>query len=155
MSKVRIGDDPGAIRILDPALYYLAMGGFFLDSIIGSIMKSIRRESRANTAENWPIVDAKVSNFSAPKVGDQGRPSLLYTYEVNGDTHYGSATGFDIGDPPHTGFNIGDPPAPVNGAAMDATTNLRVRYDPADPLSSRILNRDNPTLPFEIDHASV
>jgi hypothetical protein len=76
----------------------------------------------------------------------------LSRYEVNGETHYGSATGFDADDSPTTGFNFEDPPTGAKCAAMDATTTLRVRYDPADPMSSRILNRDNPTLPFEIDH---
>lgn len=128
------------------------MGGFVIDNVIRSIARSIRRETRATSADRWPVIDAKISNFSAPKVGERGRPSLLYTYEVNGETHYGSATGFDIGDPLTTGFNMGDPPTKVKRAAMDAATTLHIRYDPADPMSSRILNRDNPTLPFEIDH---
>ncbi len=118
------------------------MGGFFIDNVIRSIARSIRRETHATSADSWPVIDAKISNFSAPKVGERGHPSLLYTYEVNGETHYGSATG----------FNIGDPPTKLKRAAMDATTTLHVRYDPSDPMSSRILNRDNPTLPFEIDH---
>ena len=27
-----------------------------------------------------------------------------------------------------------------------------VRYDPANPVASRVLNEDNPRFPFEIDH---
>ena len=130
----------------------MLMGGFFIDRVIRSIARSICRESRAKSAVSWPVIDAKISRFSVPEVGQRGRPSLLYTYEVNGETHYGSATGFDIEYPPKTGFDFGDTATRAKRTAMDATTTLRVRYDPADPMSSRILNRDNPTLPFEIDH---
>ncbi len=67
------------------------MGGFFIDNVIRSIARSIRREARATRADRWPVTDEKSSEFSAPTVGERGRPSLLYTYEVNGKTHYGSA----------------------------------------------------------------
>jgi hypothetical protein len=120
----------------------MLMGGFFIDVVIRTIAKSFRREARATSAERWPVIDARISKFSAPKAGERGRPYLVYTYEVNGETHYGSASGFDIGDSLTR----------AKRGAMEATTTLRVRYDPADPMSSRILNLDNPTLPFEIDH---
>jgi hypothetical protein len=41
-------------------LILLGHGRLFLDSIIGSIVKSIRRESQANSAENRPLADAKI-----------------------------------------------------------------------------------------------
>jgi hypothetical protein len=58
------------------------MGGFFIDSVIRSIARSIRRETRATSASRWPVIDAKSSTFSAPKVGERGRPYLLYIYEL-------------------------------------------------------------------------
>jgi len=102
--------------------------------------------------DRWPVIDARISELSVPTVGEQGRPFLLYTYEVSGETHYGSATGFNIDDAPKTGFEFGDPRTCANRATVDVTTTLHVRYNPADPMSSLILNQDNPTLPFEIDH---
>ena len=117
------------------------MGGFFLDSIIRSIAKSARREARTASTEEWLLVDARISSL---KVGDGSRfrPAFVYTYQVDEEIHYGSANGFDI-----EGSK-----ADVIRAAMDAIPMLRVRYDPNDPMSSRLLNRDNPALPFEIDH---
>ena len=77
-------------------LYFSAMGGFFLDSTIRSIMKSVRRENHTNTAENWPLIDAKISNSglgAAPS-----RPGVTYSYVVNGETWYGSCVGFPLRD---------------------------------------------------------
>jgi len=121
-------------------LYFSAMGGFFLDSTIRSIMKSVRRENHTNTAENWPLIDAKISNSglgAAPS-----RPGVTYSYVVNGETWYGSCVGFPLRD------------TDVEKArsVLSAVPSLYVRYDRSDPAKSRVLNRDNPRLPFEIDH---
>ena len=113
------------------------MGGFFLDSIIGAIVKNIRRENRASTAENWPIVDAKISTGGISK-----RPGVTYSYAVNGETWYGTCIG----------YLLGDTEIEKARSALSAITVLRIRYDPTDPAESRVLNRDNPNLPFEIDH---
>jgi hypothetical protein len=115
------------------------MGGFFLDGIIGSIMKRIRRQNQANTAEGWPLVDGKVSNSG---LGSRGCPGATYSYVVNGETWYGSCKGFPLRDTD----------AEQARAILSALPSLHVRYDPSDPAESRVLNRDNPRLPFEIDH---
>jgi hypothetical protein len=65
-----------------------------------------------------------------------------YTYQVNGQSHDGSATGMAIKDDQIN--QIGD--------VIDSFSILRVRYDPTDPERNRILNEDNPRIPFEIDH---
>ena len=68
-------------------------------------------------------------------------PLADYTYQVNGQTLDGSVTGLPIKD------------ARINqiGDVIDSFSNLRVRYNPSDPAKSRILNEDNPEIPFEID----
>jgi hypothetical protein len=109
-------------------LYFSAMGGFFLDNIIGAIVKGIRRESRARTAAEWPIVDARI--VSSAKSG------VTYSYVVNGETLYGSCVGDSFRDI----------------ASRTAVEVLQVRYDPSDPAEGRVLNSDNPNLPFQIDH---
>jgi Protein of unknown function (DUF3592) len=116
------------------------MGGFFLDNMIGAIVKSIRRGNRASTAETWPIVDAKITS-SGPGEASK-RPGITYSYAVNGESWYGTCAGFPLRDAEVEKVQM----------ALHIISVLRVRYDPADPGESRVLNRDNPKLPFEIDH---
>jgi hypothetical protein len=101
------------------------MGGFFLDNVIGAIIKGIRRGNRARTAENWPIVDAKITNPD-----DWGkrsrRPGVTYSYAANGETWYGSCVGY----PPS------DREIEKSGSSLDAVPVLRIRYYPADPAES-------------------
>jgi hypothetical protein len=66
---------------------------------------------------------------------------LDYSYQVNGQTQAGSATGLPIEDDQIN--QIGD--------VVDSLPGLRVRYDPVNPEKSRILNEDNPRIPFKID----
>jgi len=119
------------------------MGGFFLDDLIRSIVHHVRRETRLRKASNWPDVDATISRFTFfDDLGHLVRPVLTFSYHVKGELLYGSAQGHPI--------NAGR----VNeiGEAVDSISTLRVRYDPADPASSRLLNQDNPKIPFDIDH---
>jgi hypothetical protein len=67
---------------------------------------------------------------------------LDYSYSANDKTFEGSATGFPIKDDRIN--QIGD--------VIDSLPTVRVRYDPANPERSRILNEDNPRIPFKIDH---
>lgn len=110
------------------------MGGFFLDSIIRSIVKGVRREHRASTAAEWPIVGAAITTSS-----ERG---ITYSYVVSGETWYGSCVAYPLRDVAVEKLR----------STLDALQILRVRYDPADPGESSVLNRDNPKLPFEIDH---
>jgi hypothetical protein len=121
------------------------MGGFFLDSIFRLIAKSAKSEHRANDAATWLRVDGKTSRFTfVNEVGNRARPLLVYSYEIGGETFYGSATGSPIGL------------EQVNQVAqtVDGVGIVHVRYDPSDLGSSRLLNQDNPNIPFEIDHAA-
>jgi hypothetical protein len=111
---------------------------------IFGLIKSIVKENRANEAEDWPLADATVSRFTTePEVGGLIRPVVVFTYAVNGETFYGSCTGYPVSDTSHKTLK----------SAITAISTLRIRFDPVDPGMSRTLNSDNPGLPFEIDHA--
>jgi hypothetical protein len=69
-------------------------------------------------------------------------PLVDYTYQVNGQTQDGSATGLPIKDDQIN----------QTGDVMDSLPALSIRYDPDNPQRSRILNEDNPLVPFKIDH---
>ena len=117
------------------------MGGLFLDSLVGSIIRAVRRERRRSQALRWSVADGAVTRFTT-SYGSPTLPLLDYTYQVNGQAHDGAATGMPIRD---DGINqIGD--------VIDSLPAVRVRYDPTNPEKSRILNEDNPRIPFEIDH---
>lgn len=117
------------------------MGGFFLDSLVGSIIRTVRRERRRSQALRWNIADGTFTRFTT-SYGGPTLPLLDYTYQVNGENHDGSATGVPI--PDDLINQIGD--------MVDSLPAVRVRYDPTKPEVSRILNEDNPRIPFEIDH---
>jgi hypothetical protein len=117
------------------------MGGFFLDSLVVGIVRMVRRESRRTQALRWSIADGTFTRFTT-SYGSPTLPLVDYTYEVNGQTYDGSATGLPIKDDRIN--QIGD--------VIDSLPTVRVRYDPASPEASRTLNEDNPRIPFEIDH---
>ena len=116
------------------------MGGFFVDSLVIGIVRMVRRESRRKQAFGWDIADGKLTRFTT-SYESPTLPLVDYEYQVNGQTHAGSATGSPIEDDQIN--QIGD--------VIDSLPALRVRYDPANPERSRILNEDNPRIPFEID----
>lgn len=117
------------------------MGGFFIDDLVFSIVRYVRRESRRNEALRWSVADGKFTRFTT-SYEMPTLPLLDYTFEVNGQTQEGSATGCAI---PDDRINqIGD--------IIDSLPGVLVRYDPSDPRRSRIMNEDNPRIPFEIDH---
>jgi hypothetical protein len=116
------------------------MGGFFLDNLISRITKNNRSESRASAAGSWSIVDAKITESGYGYAS--GKAGITYSYEVNGETWYGSCMSY---------------PLRINEveklrSVLSEFSALRVRFDPTDPAESRVLNRDNPKLPFEIDY---
>lgn len=117
------------------------MGGLVLDSLVIGIVRMIRRESRRNQALRWNVADGTVTSFTT-SYGSPTLPLLDYRYQVNGLSQIGSATGLPIKD------------GRINqvGDVIDALPALCVRYDPANPERTRVLNEDNPRLPFEIDH---
>jgi hypothetical protein len=118
------------------------MGGFFIDDVIRTIARNVRREVRRRKAAKWTVAVGKVSRFRTTDGDWHGlRPIVDYEYEVNGRIEYGSATGFS------TNKDIN----PI-GDAVDALGELRIRFDPADPSINRALSEDNPKIPFEIDH---
>lgn len=118
------------------------MGGLFIDDLIMGIVRMVRRESRRKDALGWSVVDGKITKFTTSG-SFLTLPIIEYTYEVNGLSQVGSATGFSIKD---------DEINPM-GDVVDSLPVLRVRYDPAHPETSRILDEDNARLPFRIDHA--
>jgi hypothetical protein len=117
------------------------MGGFFLDSLVTGIIRTVRRESRRSQALRWSIADGRFTGFTT-SYGSPTLPLVDYEYQVNGQPYDGSATGLPVKDDRIN--QVGD--------AIDSFATLRVRYDPTNPEKSRILNEDNPSIPFEIDH---
>jgi hypothetical protein len=83
------------------------MGGFFLDDVIRMVARNVQRGVRASRAAKWPVVEARVLRFRTDEgIGHRLRPIVVYSYEVNHETQYGSATGFPVG---HREINqIGD-----------------------------------------------
>ena len=116
------------------------MGGLFIDDLVVGMIRMVRRESRRKQALGWSIADGTLTRFTTT-YGTPTLPLVDYTYQVNGQTQDGSATGLPIKDDRIN--QIGD--------VLDSLPALRVRYDPANPERSRILNEDNPEIPFEID----
>ena len=119
------------------------MGGFFIDDVIRMVARNVRRGILLNRAAKWPAIDARIVRFRTEDgLGHRLRPIVDYSYEVNSETQYGSATGSPVG---HREINqIGD--------SVDVLQSVRVRYNPVDPYTNRVLNEDNPHLPFEVDH---
>lgn len=117
------------------------MGGLFVDDLIASIIRTVRRERRRSQALRWSIADGTFTRFTT-SYGSPTLPLVDYTYRVNGEKHDGSATGLSIKDDRIN--QIGD--------VIDSLPTVRVRYDPANPETGRILNEDNPRIPFEIDN---
>lgn len=114
------------------------MSGFFLDTLISSLVKNVRREVRLTRAEEWPTTEAHISRFTANDNGGD----IVFFYQVNGETEYGSVRFYPVSS------NKLD--AAI--AAVNALPALRVRYDPFDPGSTCFLNPDNPKFPFEVNH---
>ena len=114
-----------------------------LYSLIGSVVKSVRSESRTGQAANWLRVDGKTSRFTLEDAqGNRARPVLVYSYQVAGETFYGWVAGAPIS--PELADHI--------IKTVDDIGVVHVRYDPSDPSLNRLLNEDNPRIPFEIDH---
>lgn len=118
------------------------MGGLFLDDLVVSIVRSVRRERRRRQALHWTLANGSITRFTTSSSGWPTVPLVDYAYQVNGLTHHGSATGAPIKDDEIN--RIGD--------VIDSIAAVQVRYDPANPERSRILNEDNPRVPFQIDH---
>ena len=112
----------------------------FADNVVVGIVRMVRRESRRRRALGWNIADGRLTRFTT-SYGSPTLPLLDYTYQVNGQSEDGSATGMPIRD------------ERINqiGEVLDSLPALRIRYDPTNPRTSRLLNEDNPELPFEID----
>jgi hypothetical protein len=117
------------------------MGGFFIDDVIRTIARTVRREVRIKKAAKWPVAVGKILRFRTTD-GDwrRLRPVVDYQYEVNGQIQYGFTTGYSSKDV----NEIGD--------AVDTLGELKIRFDPRDPYVNRVLNEDNPKLPFAVDH---
>jgi len=115
--------------------------GLFIDNIIVSILRTVRRARRRSQALRWQVADGAITRFTT-SYGLPTLPLLEYTYQANGKAHDGSATGSHISDDQIN--QVGD--------IIDSLGTVQVRYDPAKPERSRFLNEDNPRIPFEIDH---
>lgn len=92
--------------------------GIFVDSVVASIIRTVRRERRRSQALRWSIANGTVTRFTT-SYGSPTLPLLDYTYQVDGRAYDGSATGAPIKDDQIN--RIGD--------AIDSLPAVRVRYD--------------------------
>lgn len=113
----------------------------FADQLIVSAFRFFKRQKLIREASKWNIVPAKIRQDTSAAFSAV-RQSIAYTYEIDGETHYGFATG-EV-------FARNASKLAADFFKTDPT--LQVRVNPADPLDSRLLNEDNPKLPFTIDH---
>ncbi len=116
------------------------MGGLFLDDFVIWIIRIVRRMRRRKQALSWSVCSGTLTRVTT-SYGSPTLPLVDYTYQVSGQTQVGSAMGLPIKDDKVN--QIGD--------VMDSLPSLLIRYDPANPERSRILNEVNPQIPFEID----
>jgi hypothetical protein len=110
----------------------------------GSFSMHSRAKRRHREVLGWSIAVGKITRFTTSSYG-RTVPFMDYSYQVNGRTYKGSATGLPISDDRIN--EIGD--------AIDSLPTVRVRYDPAQLNASRILNADNPGIPFKIDQLAT
>jgi hypothetical protein len=113
----------------------------FVDDIMCGAVREIRRRSRIKAASRWMPADATVSSVNIRDTFEP-RVQVSYRYELDGETHYGVAISVPIDRSAIEQFR----------KRTETLSALRIRYDLADPLESRVLNGDNPALPFEVDH---
>ena len=74
--------------------------------------------------------------------GSPSTPLVDYSYETDGTAHYGEAKGSPMKD--DLIKQVGD--------VIESIGSVQVRYDPAEPDRCRLLNEDNPRIPFVVDH---
>lgn len=146
-------------KVLGPYLIYCAFGAWYFGMptwfivvvllfgigvsavALSEIKNSIVSKQRRSQALRWSIADGVITRFTTG-YGSPTTPQVVYTYDANGEAHYGEATGAPMKDDQ------------INHVkeVSDSLGTVRVRYDPADPDRSRLLNEDNPRIPFEVDH---
>jgi uncharacterized protein DUF3592 len=118
------------------------MNGLHLDDIIRTVRQLAQKEIRINRAGRWPTVQGKVLSHKIVADGLSGyRASIDYSYHLNHETYYGGAQG--LSQDRKTAESLAD--------KVVVNAPLTIRYDPADPIRSMLLNRDNAELPFPID----
>lgn len=146
-------------KILGPYLIYCTFGAWYFGmpmwfivvillfgigvsaAALSGIKNSFVSKQRRSQALRWSIADGIITRFTIG-YGSPATPQVAYTYDANGKARYGEATGPPMRDDQ---INRVKEVSETLGA-------VRVRYDPADPDRSMLLNEDNPRIPFEVDH---
>ena len=113
----------------------------FVDNLIVQAAHFFKRQNHEREALDWQRAVGRITRYTTTSSGET-RPIITYDYPFEGQGYSGSATGFKIRDEDIQ--RIGD--------IVDANSLLHIRVNPADPARSRVLNRENPSLPIEIDH---
>jgi hypothetical protein len=118
--------------------------GTLVENIV-LLVREMRRERRRKEALRWSVADGNVVGFKTED-GLMGcsRAILAYSYKVKGEVYSGTATGVSLLN--NEINQIGD--------ALGGVSSLRVRYDPGNPRENRLLDEDNPRLPFDLDLAA-
>lgn len=121
----------------------MAISGLF--SAVSDILRHAHRENRLNVIQTWEVASGLILEYRNIESGfREVRPVIGYAYEVHRERYSGSATGTPIRD------GIIEMKDAVH-AMIREKMPLQVRYDPNDPGSSYLLNRDNPHFPFDVD----
>lgn len=146
-------------KVLVPYLLYCTFGAWYFEmptwfvvvvlllgigdsaAALFEIENRIVSKQRRSQALRSSIADGVITRFTT-SYGSPGTPQVVYTYDANGESHYGEATG---------ALMKGDQINHVKEVS-DSLGTVRVRYDPADPDRGRLLNEDNPRIPLGVDH---
>jgi len=117
--------------------------GFFTDSVVRALIKEAQKESPSDAAPSWPLASGKISEFAiGMKIGKHWRSQVVFSFEVEGVAFKGSAP-------------VLSPEEAQSNSLVEIINSIQavnVRYDPENPASNRLLNQDNPLLPFKIDY---
>lgn len=108
---------------------------------MGGASNLFKRQKNERQALGWERVAGKITRHTMSASGTS-IPLIEFTYTFENRIFSGSCTGHPIRDGNMNSVR----------AKLDASPVLLVRVNPADPSQSRVLNSDNPRLPFEVDH---
>ena len=119
----------------------MGMMGLSIGDLIERASRFFKRQTHEREALDWQRTVGKITRYTTTSSGET-LPLLDYDYTFEGQAYSGSFTGFKIRDEDIQ--RIGD--------LLAANSLLHIRVNPRDPAQSRVLNRENPRLPFDIDH---
>lgn len=115
---------------------------WFLDTFILWIVRIIRKQIRITRAYKWPIADGSVLRTRLVEDGiNKYRPVADYSFKLDAEAYFGQAQGY-----------IQNNTRAAELAEMISTGDqLKIRFNPADPVKNLVLNGDNPRFPVAFE----